>query len=318
MAHPWKPTTLPHHHRDIVAAQRRILVSPSHPGLGTFREGEVIPPDIAREKEASTKAATAAAAERLSNAELYWVMPEMAQWALDASQDMPDDFVPAEHMPDLAGLIAFQSGLPPLPVTSNFSQDMAPMPVRVLSWHLLEVAGEMHLLVYAWTHIDELSSEQITALREDYRPVVGAWHMIFTTSLYLDDPVTEANLTSEEVAVVYLLGATWLLMQTPTMVQPRIITPPDRRKARGGRRDVTPRTVKVVELRRLAYKPTGPGETDEMGREYRHRWVVRGHWRQQAHGPKRSQRRTQWIPPYIKGPEGAPLLPTEHVNVWRR
>lgn len=30
-------------------------------------------------------------------------------------------------------------------------------------------------------------------------------------------------------------------------------------------------------------------------------WMVRGHWRNQAHGPERSLRRMQWIEPYSKG-----------------
>jgi hypothetical protein len=38
-----------------------------------------------------------------------------------------------------------------------------------------------------------------------------------------------------------------------------------------------------------------------------HRWMVRGHWRLQPHGPKRSLRRTIWIDPYVKGPEDKPL-----------
>lgn len=35
---------------------------------------------------------------------------------------------------------------------------------------------------------------------------------------------------------------------------------------------------------------------------------VMGHWRQQAHGPGMSLRRTQWIEPYWKGAENAPIL----------
>lgn len=42
-------------------------------------------------------------------------------------------------------------------------------------------------------------------------------------------------------------------------------------------------------------------------REYHQRWLVRGHWRQQAHGPGRTQRRATWIDPYIKGPPEASL-----------
>ena len=33
------------------------------------------------------------------------------------------------------------------------------------------------------------------------------------------------------------------------------------------------------------------------------RFVVRGHWRNQAYGPEHSLRRKQWIEPYWKGPE---------------
>ncbi len=36
-----------------------------------------------------------------------------------------------------------------------------------------------------------------------------------------------------------------------------------------------------------------------------HRYVVRGHWRNQVCGPMRAERRKTWIQPYWKGPEGA-------------
>ncbi len=35
---------------------------------------------------------------------------------------------------------------------------------------------------------------------------------------------------------------------------------------------------------------------------------VRGHWRNQAHGPARSLRTRRWIEPYIKGPEAAKVI----------
>lgn len=34
-----------------------------------------------------------------------------------------------------------------------------------------------------------------------------------------------------------------------------------------------------------------------------HRYMVRGHWRNQVHGPARSLRRRQWIAPFYKGPD---------------
>lgn len=40
--------------------------------------------------------------------------------------------------------------------------------------------------------------------------------------------------------------------------------------------------------------------------------LVRGHWKRQAHGPKRSLRKWAWIEPYWRGPEDAPILTRPH------
>ena len=53
--------------------------------------------------------------------------------------------------------------------------------------------------------------------------------------------------------------------------------------------------VYFVDLRQAGEKKGSAGS-----REYHHRWLVRGHWRQLASG-----RRT-WVRPYVKGPAGAP------------
>lgn len=47
--------------------------------------------------------------------------------------------------------------------------------------------------------------------------------------------------------------------------------------------------------------------------EWHHQWIVRGHWRNQAFGEGRKQRRPTWISPYVKGPEDAPMLGGEKV-----
>ena len=38
----------------------------------------------------------------------------------------------------------------------------------------------------------------------------------------------------------------------------------------------------------------------KTNRKYKAKWIVRGHWRHQACGPNRSQRRMKYIEPYIK------------------
>ena len=63
--------------------------------------------------------------------------------------------------------------------------------------------------------------------------------------------------------------------------------------------------IKVApEVRSRAYH----NATGEPTRTLDKRYMVRGHWRNQAHGPKRELRRLKWIEPYWKGPEGAESL----------
>jgi hypothetical protein len=72
-----------------------------------------------------------------------------------------------------------------------------------------------------------------------------------------------------------------------------------------------PSKVTFVKLREIEHHETGP--MDASGREYSHRWVVSGHWRNQPCGPKRSRRRPVYVAPYIKGPADKPLVYKERI-----
>ncbi|MET7713716.1 hypothetical protein [Streptomyces sp. NPDC005407] len=118
--------------------------------------------------------------------------------------------------------------------------------------------------------------------------------------------------------VVQALAAAWLLIQQPLLIdrtRERADKPTRRAHTRDGMPDPE---VTIVDLRRQYVPQDQDPDGEGDGRRYRHRWVVSGHWRDQAHGPDRSLRRKTWIPAHMKGPEGAPLLATEKVNVWRR
>lgn len=87
------------------------------------------------------------------------------------------------------------------------------------------------------------------------------------------------------------------------------------------RRTLTRKLGEAPRVRVMALRPQEgthaadvAGEPGE-GREYRHRWVVRPHWRWQAHGKGRAERKLILVGPYVKGPEGAPLLGGE--RVWK-
>lgn len=47
--------------------------------------------------------------------------------------------------------------------------------------------------------------------------------------------------------------------------------------------------------------------------DWAYRWMVRGHWRRQAHGKGRQERRPIWIAPHVKGPEDKPLKPPSEI-----
>ena len=79
------------------------------------------------------------------------------------------------------------------------------------------------------------------------------------------------------------------------------------------------RKVKMLVLRENLHRPGESADGDErVRREYSHRFIVRGFWRDQAYGPNHSLRRRQWIPPYVKGPADKPLVCKETVRIWRR
>lgn len=78
-------------------------------------------------------------------------------------------------------------------------------------------------------------------------------------------------------------------------------------------------TVTCALLRRREY--TSESEREAEARDYSHRWIVRGHMRNQAVGPRNAkggqQHERVWIAPYVKGPEDKPLVLKDRVQVWR-
>jgi hypothetical protein len=92
----------------------------------------------------------------------------------------------------------------------------------------------------------------------------------------------------------------------------RIVVPTEERLQRPERRRLermgVPReTVSVMRIRRPTTYPQHGGERDAV--DWSCRWIVSGHWRQQACGPRRRLRRPLWVTPYVKGPQDKPLKP---------
>lgn len=71
----------------------------------------------------------------------------------------------------------------------------------------------------------------------------------------------------------------------------------------------------VIELRRPS--PRATDSERESSRNYTHRWIVRGHWRNQWY-PSMKQHKQKWIAAYEKGPDDGDLIIKERVWVWDR
>lgn len=129
-----------------------------------------------------------------------------------------------------------------------------------------------------------------------------------------DSPVD----TEHRVALQRTILATWLLMGQ-TLVRSDPVAAPRAARRRIERLDpVLDPTVRFIDLRRArTVSSDHPDESRKGTRDYRHRWIVRGHWRNQWY-PSRNDHRPIRIAPHLAGPEDMPLLGGERVNVLRR
>jgi hypothetical protein len=120
----------------------------------------------------------------------------------------------------------------------------------------------------------------------------------------------EASENPQSDAALRWLLACWRLMaQTVGEVVDERPSRQMRRQLQ--RKNIEARTVSVIRLRRR-----GHGRHGAKTVNWSHRWVVRGHWRQQRCKDEDGNWvvRPVFIHPYIKGPEQAPLLTRRRVN----
>jgi hypothetical protein len=187
------------------------------------------------------------------------------------------------------------------------------IPIEAMTWGP-SPDGCMVGLWISRTRVQEESGQEFDV--EQVPPLIPmiSWVVPVTA-----EPVPLVELPAGAPSPIFsALAAAWLLMQQPNLVE-RTIERPDKTVRRAyGRAGRESPEVAVIDLRHQYVPKDLDGSDEPASRRYKHRWVVSGHWRNQAHGIDRSQRRRQWIPSYTKGPDGAPLLITEKVNVWRR
>jgi hypothetical protein len=128
--------------------------------------------------------------------------------------------------------------------------------------------------------------------------------------------------TMPDATETYLsaMAATWVhacmvLMVMPIAVPARMM--PDRNLSkRFARLELPVNRLTVVTMRSPRMRPNDD-EMEHEGREYSHRWLVRGFWRNQFY-PSTGEHKVIYINPFIKGPADKPVVFKEHVNAWIR
>jgi hypothetical protein len=88
-------------------------------------------------------------------------------------------------------------------------------------------------------------------------------------------------------------------------VEPRF---PGAQRPASSKPHVTQWTVgRTVRINPVLVQMARGGNREAMFR-LKHRFIVRGHYRNQAHGPQRTLRTSRWITPFFKGPEEGAML----------
>ncbi|MGC4154507.1 MAG: hypothetical protein QM628_15715 [Propionicimonas sp.] len=123
------------------------------------------------------------------------------------------------------------------------------------------------------------------------------------------DLLDDASQHTSEVTLRWLLACWRLMGQTVTEVG---FDKPSRQHRRQlERKNVPLKQVTIIRLRHRGARGDGGTAVN-----WSHRWVVRGHWRQQPCKDENGEWTTRpvFIHPHIKGPESAPILVRSHVN----
>ncbi|WP_154701370.1 hypothetical protein [Bifidobacterium animalis] len=137
-------------------------------------------------------------------------------------------------------------------------------------------------------------------------------------------PLPQSEMRYDDIARVSdvfgrILQAMWALSGEPTVCdvtkpsQPSPLDPLPPQMV-----DSAVRQVRMVILRENLHSPREHDPDAAPRREYSHRFIVRGFWRNQPYGKNNELRRRQWIPPFVKGPSDKPLVAKETVRIWKR
>lgn len=267
----------------------------------------------------------------LSQATTYVVSESMNALISRASDDLNDDMVLEEWMlPNPSGFLVFETPYPYqqfggeymwakavswTQVTFDRAMDGAPLPSQGKS--------RKGVIVHWYNDLDDARSGvpgDTAYWSGQARKLLGRLVMQHRIEVWFDTTLgkmraPEYSFQESEAALgpIKNIMTIWFMMhQTITETVEHEFT--EKNERRWEKKGVVP-SVRTISLRRRVLTPAGRAEDDRQraAREYHHQWYVKGHWKMQPYGPKRSLRRPLYINPYIAGPSDKPLLDQKKV-----
>lgn len=258
---------------------------------------------------------------RLNLSELFYVSADMVSLAKSAGLSLPSFALTPEDLPSPAGFVVFEEPIDEFSNTDDRDPNrLGRMQIRAACWGPCWGA-EVPSLWITWYVDAHTITESIGSFSVPYSLFLHNEMLINITG---DEPRVEdydgntldpvERSEHSHMAWFATLKTCWLLMsQTVSTVSDAHLDRATRRRL--ARADISASRVRIITLRR---RSNTQGSTEAARREFHHRWIVRGHWRNQPCGPGRSITRPVWIAPFLKGPDDGPILGGDKVHVLKR
>lgn len=232
----------------------------------------------------------------LRHASLWWCSSEVKDLVDVASASMPDQPLDFGDPPSDAGLLVMESPfldtddeMPDLDCGTNAFLWFKDAQRRTIDAPLVSVLQIVSLSYWG----------------------AGQWATIGVESWPIGESQSDGA-TDSDRADRARIATVWTLAHQERVV-PQLTIAPCRAVARRVKAEGLPPeagSVRTLDVRRA----NGDSVRGEGHRDYTHRWIVNGHWRNQWL-PSRKTHRAQWIAPYVKGPEDKPLVVRSDVVV---
>jgi len=238
----------------------------------------------------------------LVQADTYAVTRDIVTMLEEASALLPNELTYApQDIPSRFGFVYLEEPIVIIDVHER------PCVVKAITWDLASdtVHDEPALLVMVWTAHGDPRDHLYEAFRE-LRDRTGELPVSY--SMMWAGLAKSGMEIGERDTLARFIFAFLRFIQEP-WIDSRMMVPGNRQflrqMARKGRPD--PR-VRVVQLRKAEHRPRPERDDNDEHepREWSHRWLVKGHWRNQWY-PSEQRHALRWIPTYIKGPEDKEL-----------